>query len=45
MASNLFENPEGIHDVLVNAEGQHSLWPAPTDVAEGWQAALEKVSR
>ncbi|SED19230.1 MbtH-like protein [Streptomyces melanosporofaciens] len=28
MSTNPFEDPEGTYLVLVNDEGQHSLWPA-----------------
>ncbi|MFI0743108.1 MbtH family protein [Streptomyces sp. NPDC021100] len=45
MASNPFENPDGIYSVLVNDEGQHSLWPASIDVPEGWAVALEGAGR
>jgi MbtH protein len=36
MMSNPFDNPEGTFSVLVNDEGQHSLWPAFVDVPAGW---------
>ncbi|WP_053926296.1 MbtH family protein [Streptomyces chattanoogensis] len=45
MASNPFENPDGSYSVLVNGEGQHSLWPAAIKVPEGWTVALEDSSR
>ncbi|WP_432252259.1 MbtH family protein [Streptomyces sp. HNM1019] len=34
--SNPFENPDGRYLVLVNEEGQHSLWPAFAEVPAGW---------
>ncbi|GAA2489799.1 MbtH family protein [Streptomyces sp. NPDC059506] len=34
--SNPFENPDGTYLVLVNDEGQHSLWPSFADVPAGW---------
>ena len=34
--TNLFEDENGTFHVLVNEEGQHSLWPAFLDVPEGW---------
>ncbi|WKN18649.1 MbtH family protein [Streptomyces sp. JUS-F4] len=45
MASNPFENPDCSYSVLVNDEGQHSLWPASIDVPEGWTVTLEDASR
>ncbi|SOB81283.1 MbtH family protein [Streptomyces sp. 1331.2] len=45
MSSNPFEDPEGSYLVLVNDEGQHSLWPAYIDVPEGWRTALEATAR
>jgi MbtH protein len=34
--SNPFENEDGTYLVLVNDEGQHSLWPDFMDVPPGW---------
>jgi len=34
--ANLFDDPNGIYFVLVNDEGQHSLWPAFVAVPAGW---------
>jgi MbtH protein len=31
--------------VLVNAEGQHSLWPAAKAAPEGWVVVLEACSK
>ncbi|MDH2423775.1 MbtH family protein [Sphaerisporangium sp. TRM90804] len=36
--TNPFEDPDGTFLVLVNDEGQHSLWPAFADVPDGWHA-------
>ncbi|MCX5136798.1 MbtH family protein [Streptomyces sp. NBC_00340] len=36
MMTNPFENPEGLYRVLVNDEGQYSLWPDFVDVPAGW---------
>ena len=36
--ANPFENADGSYYVLVNAEGQHSLWPAFVEVPAGWDA-------
>lgn len=37
--TNPFENNEGSYVVLVNDEGQHSLWPEFAAVPPGWNAA------
>ncbi|EFL26061.1 MULTISPECIES: MbtH family protein [Streptomyces] len=37
--SNPFDNPDGRYVVLVNDEGQHSLWPSFAEVPEGWTVA------
>nr|WP_055501588.1 MbtH family protein [Nonomuraea pusilla] len=34
--TNPFEDPDGTYLVLVNDEGQHSLWPSFVDVPAGW---------
>lgn len=34
--TNPFEDPDGSYYVLVNDEGQHSLWPTFADVPAGW---------
>jgi len=43
--TNPFEDENGTYRVLVNDEGQHSLWPAFVKTPEGWRVALEKGSR
>ncbi|MER6531794.1 MbtH family protein [Streptomyces sp. NPDC001508] len=43
--SNPFENAEGTYFVLVNHEGQHSLWPVHIDVPEGWSVAFGEAGR
>jgi MbtH protein len=43
--TNPFENPDGRYFVLVNEEGQHSLWPTFVEVPEGWEIALPESSR
>jgi MbtH protein len=35
---NPFEDPDASYLVLINAEGQHSLWPAFADIPEGWSS-------
>jgi len=34
--TNPFDDPSGTFYVLVNVEGQHSLWPSFIDVPSGW---------
>ncbi|MYW62397.1 MULTISPECIES: MbtH family protein [Streptomyces] len=43
--SNPFENSDRSYDVLVNDEGQHSLWPTGTTVPAGWRTVLADRSR
>ena len=38
--TNPFDDPEGSFLVLVNDEGQYSLWPAFAGVPAGWTVAL-----
>lgn len=42
---NPFEDTNAQYLVLVNDEGQHSLWPAFTDVPDGWTTAFGPASR
>lgn len=34
--TNPFEDENGVYHVLVNDEGQHSLWPSFREVPQGW---------
>ncbi|MCF3960185.1 MbtH family protein [Streptomyces fuscigenes] len=43
--TNPFEDPEGRFLVLVNDEGQYSLWPVFADVPEGWTVAHDEDTR
>jgi MbtH protein len=43
--TNPFENPDGRYRVLVNDEGQHSLWPVFADVPAGWSVAHDDDTR
>jgi MbtH protein len=43
--TNPFENADGTYSVLVNDEGQHSLWPEFVDVPAGWTAAFGPDTR
>jgi MbtH protein len=43
--TNPFEDDSARFQVLVNAEGQHSLWPVFAAVPAGWTVAKEEDSR
>ncbi|MEU5582576.1 MULTISPECIES: MbtH family protein [Streptomyces] len=43
--TNPFENPDGRYVVLVNHEGQHSLWPVFAEVPDGWTVVHAEDSR
>jgi MbtH protein len=43
--TNPFEDDNGTYHVLVNDEGQHSLWPSFLPIPQGWKTALEGASR
>jgi MbtH protein len=43
--TNPFEDPDGTYVVLVNDEGQHSIWPSFVDVPAGWTVAHGEDSR
>lgn len=43
--TNPFDDPEATFKVLVNEEGQHSLWPAFAAVPEGWSVSLPDTDR
>ncbi|HKS47180.1 MAG TPA: MbtH family protein [Amycolatopsis sp.] len=43
--TNPFDDPDGTFLVLVNGEGQHSLWPSCLEVPAGWTVALRDSSR
>lgn len=45
MSTNPFEDPDARYLVLVNDEGQHSLWPAFADVPAGWTVARPETDR
>lgn len=38
MLANPFDTPNDSYTILVNEEGQHSLWPAQVNVPDGWTA-------
>lgn len=43
--TNPFDDESGRFLVLVNGEGQYSLWPAHIDVPAGWRTAGSEGSR
>ena len=43
--TNPFENEQGEYLVLINEEGQYSLWPAYLDIPLGWEATGPKGER
>ncbi|MFE3460080.1 MbtH family protein [Nocardiopsis aegyptia] len=43
--TNPFEDEDGLYLVLVNDEGQHSLWPAIIAVPAGWRVAHDRDTR
>jgi MbtH protein len=42
---NPFDDPEGTYLVLMNDEGQHSLWPSFVQVPAGWTVAHGEDTR
>ena len=45
MSTNPFDNENGNFFVLVNDEGQHSLWPVFVDVPDGWKSVFGQAER
>jgi MbtH protein len=45
MATNPFEDPDAKYFVLINDEGQHSLWPIFADVPDGWEVIFGEDGR
>ncbi|RSS94177.1 MbtH family protein [Streptomyces sp. WAC02707] len=45
MSTNPFDDTDGRFLVLVNDEGQHSLWPSFARVPGGWTTAFGEESR
>ncbi|WP_272933751.1 MbtH family protein [Streptomyces sp. PSAA01] len=43
--TNPFDNADGTFLVLVNDEGQYSLWPSFADVPAGWETAHPEADR
>jgi MbtH protein len=42
---NPFDNAGGVFVVLVNGEGQYSLWPSSSEVPHGWRAVYGQDTR
>jgi MbtH protein len=45
VATNPFEDPDAKYLVLINDEGQHSLWPLFADVPDGWEVIFGEEGR
>jgi uncharacterized protein YbdZ (MbtH family) len=45
VVANPFEDADALYRVLMNAEGQYSLWPDSLAVPGGWSIARESGSR
>ncbi|MGH4034898.1 MbtH family protein [Actinomycetota bacterium Odt1-20B] len=45
MSTNPFDDADGRFLVVVNHEGQHSLWPSFAEVPGGWTTVFEENSR
>jgi MbtH protein len=45
VATNPFEDPDAKYLVLINDEGQHSLWPVFADVPGGWEVIFGEDGR
>ena len=45
MATNPFEDEDASYFVLINDEGQHSLWPVFADVPDGWRVIFGEEKR
>jgi MbtH protein len=43
--SNPFDDQDGALLVLINDQGQHSLWPAAVDIPAGWSVAFQRNRR
>jgi MbtH protein len=43
--TNPFEDENGVFHVLINEEGQHSLWPSFIEVPQGWTIVHKSDSR
>ncbi|MEU8180132.1 MbtH family protein [Micromonospora sp. NPDC049044] len=44
MVTNPFDDSDGIFRVLVNDDGQYSLWPSFAAVPAGWRVVLDEAT-
>jgi MbtH protein len=45
MMTNPFEDESGVYHVLINDEGQYSLWPSFKEVPAGWTIVVKSETR
>jgi MbtH protein len=45
VTTNPFEDEDANYFVLINDEGQHSLWPVFADVPDGWEVIFGEDKR
>lgn len=45
MSTNPFDDPAGEFLVLVNDEGQHSLWPSFAEIPAGWTSVFGAAAK
>lgn len=45
MHINPFDDDAGLFSVVVNGEGQHSLWPVAVEVPAGWRQVFGAATR
>jgi MbtH protein len=45
VSTNPFEDEDANYFVLINEEGQHSLWPVFADVPDGWEVIFGEDKR
>ena len=45
IVTNPFEDEDGVYHVLINDEGQHSLWPSFVPVPQGWTIVHKSDNR
>ena len=43
--TNPFEDENGVYHVLINEEGQYSLWPSFKEVPQGWSVVKKSDTR
>jgi MbtH protein len=43
--ANPFEDADGMYQVIVNTEGQYSLWPDSLTIPAGWEVAHSTDTR